>query len=816
MKKIYSFLMIICLTAIESYNSQTIPTFALKMGGTNIDQVVSSAMDEDGNLYLIGNFTGTSNLSPSGASLNYTASNIDLFITRIDKNNNWNWTRVLSSSSTVNSISAIHIVNKNKIVVGGDYGGSLYFRNNPSTAGTLMGSSAAGNDAFILEIDSLGQNQHFKTFNSNSRAEVKSITSDAAGHLFIAGDFRNSFYYETFANGGTAYNSSGQHDFFYAKLDLNYDVVQHAEFGSSYEDYANTIKLDDNGDIIITGTFAVTVDFDPGVGVSNLTANGTVDVTNSDMFVLKLTNSGDFVWAKQISGTTNIESPKSALVDDNNAIYVTGQFANTVDFDPGSGVYNLVPVSGQPNSGSAGFLLKLDVNGDFVFAKSFGGYNTHTSNVIRKDAEGNIYVAGNYSNAIFFAQSGSPFNLVSNGGSDVFACKFDENGNIIWTHSVGGSNLDLGKSLEIKPDTSLVLMGDFSTTVNFVPLATPFFNFTSLGNTDIFIQYVFQCEAPSGPASNTDVGNLEICQFEQTTLSVFANNDPNLQLVWGPAGTFTSIGNGDTIVTNSLNANLTYYAFYESLCGKSDTTFFEVIVNPAPSTSGNASFDVCLNENIVFDEFIVTNSLSVLSENNLPNGITSNYVNDTLYLIGAPTESGTFNYNIEMNSLCYVFNVGGTITVNSPTTNVSQQMGAEFPYLTVSQAGATYQWIDCNNGNAPINGANSKNFYPSSPGSYAVIVTFNGCTDQSACFQFGTTSKVEENNSIFSIYPNPTRDNITLQFKEASNFKIYAIDGKLIESMDKVQINHIVDCSKYPSGIYFIKAGNQTQKFIKE
>jgi hypothetical protein len=814
MKKFYSFLMIICLTAIESYNSQTIPTFALKMGGTNIDQLVSSAMDEDGNLYLIGNFSGTSNLSPSGASLNYTASNSDLFITRIDKNNNWNWTRVLSSSSTVNSISAIHIVNKNKIVVGGDYGGSLYFRNNPLTAGTLMGSSAAGNDAFILEIDSLGQNQHFKTFNSNSRAEVKSITSDAAGHLFIAGDFRNSFYYETFANGGTAYNSSGQHDFFYAKLDLNYDVVQHAEFGSSYEDYANTIKLDDNGDIIITGTFAVTVDFDPGVGVSNLTANGTVDVTNSDMFVLKLTNSGDFVWAKQISGTTNIESPKSALVDANNAIYVTGQFANTVDFDPGSGVYNLVPVSGQPNSGSAGFLLKLDVNGDFVFAKSFGGYNTHTSNVIRKDAEGNIYVAGNYSNAIFFAQSGSPFNLVSNGGSDVFACKFDENGSIIWTHSVGGSNLDLGKSLEIKPDTSLVLMGDFSTTVNFVPLATPFFNFTSLGNTDIFIQYVFQCEAPSGPVSNTDATNLEICAGEETSLSVITNNDPNLNLVWF-SPSFGVLVSNDTITTSVLFSNTTFYAFYESFCGNSDTTFFEVIVNPAPSTSGNASFDVCLNENVFFDEFIVTNSLSVLSENNLPNGITSNYVNDTLYLIGAPTESGVFNYVVDIQSVCYDFSVGGTITVNTPNTTVSQQMGSEFPYLTVNQAGGTYQWINCNNGNAPINGATNKDFYPSSAGSYAVIVTYNGCTAQSDCFVFGA-SYINENTVRFSISPNPTNDFLTIQFNKASNFKIYSIEGKLIDSINQIQSNHIVDCSSYPAGVYFIQAGNETLKFVKQ
>lgn len=806
--------MIICLTAFESYNSQTIPNFALKLGGTNLDQVVSSAMDEDGNLYLLGNFSGTSNLNPNGAPLLFNAANSDFFITRIDKNNNWNWTKVLYSSSAANTISTIHIVNKNRIMIGGEYGGCMYFNDNPMAAGNLLGCNAIAKEGFLLEIDSLGQNQHFKTFNSNSRAEVKSITSDAVGNLFIAGVFKNTFYYVPFSNGGQPYVANGQHDIFYAKLNTSYDVVQHAEFGSSYEDDATSINLDNNGDVLISGKFALTVDFDPSIGVANLTANGTVDVTNSDMFVLKLTNSGDFVWAKQISGTTNIESPKSALVDANNAIYVTGQFANTVDFDPGSAVYNLVPVPGQPNSGSAGFLLKLDVNGDFVFAKSFGGFNTHTSNVIRKDAEGNVYVAGNYSNAIFFAQSGSPFNLVSNGGSDVFACKFDENGTIIWTHSVGGSNLDLGKSLEIKSDTSLVLMGDFSTTVNFVPLATPFFNFTSSGNTDIFIQFIVQCEAPSGPVSNTDAANLEICAGEETSLSVITNNDPNLNLVWY-SPSFGVLGSNDTITTSVLYSNTTFYAFYESLCGNSDTTFFEVIVNPAPSLSGNSSFDVCLNENVFFDEFIITNSLLVLNESNLPNGILVNFVNDTLYFEGAPTESGVFNYVVDIQSICYDFSVGGTITVNTPNTTVSQQMGSEFPYLTVNQAGGTYQWINCNNGNAPINGATNKDFYPSSAGTYAVIVTYNGCTAQSDCFVFGA-SYINENTVQFSISPNPTNDLLTIQFNKASNFKIYSIEGKLIDSISQIQSNHIVDCSSYPAGVYFIQAGNETLKFVKQ
>ncbi len=78
------------------------------------------------------------------------------------------------------------------------------------------------------------------------------------------------------------------------------------------------------------------------------------------------------------------------------------------------------------------------------------------------------------------------------------------------------------------------------------------------------------------------------------------------------------------------------------------------------------------------------------------------------------------------------------------------------------------------------------------------------------------TASVNETTTRFSIYPNPTKDIITLKFKEASDFEIFTLDGKLVESINKVQLNHVIDCSGYPSGVYFIKAGNQTQKFIKQ
>jgi len=70
------------------------------------------------------------------------------------------------------------------------------------------------------------------------------------------------------------------------------------------------------------------------------------------------------------------------------------------------------------------------------------------------------------------------------------------------------------------------------------------------------------------------------------------------------------------------------------------------------------------------------------------------------------------------------------ITINTSVTQTGSTLAAD-------AAGATYQWIDCN-GNAPISGQTFQSFTANSPGSYAVIITQNGCSDTSACYTIGT------------------------------------------------------------------------------
>jgi hypothetical protein len=75
----------------------------------------------------------------------------------------------------------------------------------------------------------------------------------------------------------------------------------------------------------------------------------------------------------------------------------------------------------------------------------------------------------------------------------------------------------------------------------------------------------------------------------------------------------------------------------------------------------------------------------------------------------------------------------------------------------------SYQWLDCDNGLAPIVGATQQAFSPPATGNYAVAVTLNSCTDTSACTNVLVTRVGEAFARLWSVSPNPTRGDVVLR-----------------------------------------------------
>ena len=169
----------------------------------------------------------------------------------------------------------------------------------------------------------------------------------------------------------------------------NADLKWVKQIGGIGADEIQDIKLDATGYIYTTGYFSYTTDFDPGPGVFNLTA-----IEDEDVFVCKMDTAGNLIWVKQFGGL-RYQSGLSIAVDAAGNVYTGGIFFATVDFDPGAGIYELRSI-GQEDA----FVCKLNANGDFVWAISFGGSYTDRINSLAPDGNSNIIITGYFNESV--------------------------------------------------------------------------------------------------------------------------------------------------------------------------------------------------------------------------------------------------------------------------------------------------------------------------------------------------------------------------------------------------------------------------------
>ncbi len=238
---------------------------------------------------------------------------------------------------------------------------------------------------------------------------------------------------------------------------------------------SSAITADSVGNVYTTGYFSYTVDINPGVMVDNRVANGAEDI-----FITKVDANGNFLWAKNIGGAGALSQGHSISIDTAGNVYVTGFFGGTADFDPGTGVYNLIS-----NGGREIFILKLTPNGDFVWAKAIGSSNFDEGLGIKLDNNGHVYITGYFDGTVDFNPNAGICNLT--GSIDPFILKLDTVGNFIWAKSMTGLiGNDYGSSITIDDAENVYTTGGFNLTVDFDPGPSTY-NLISNGDFDIFV-----------------------------------------------------------------------------------------------------------------------------------------------------------------------------------------------------------------------------------------------------------------------------------------------------------------------------------------
>jgi hypothetical protein len=132
--------------------------------------------------------------------------------------------------------------------------------------------------------------------------------------------------------------------------------------------------------------------------------------------------------------------------------------------------------------------------------------------------------------------------------------------------------------------------------------------------------------------------------------------------------------------------------------------------------------------------------------------------------------------------------------------------------ITHNVTGQSYQWVDCNNNNAPIPGATEQSFSPPQSGNYAVIVYGNEGNAMSDCVQFTYVGITEENAANVKVYPNPFSDVITIDLKESNaQYIITDISGRRVK--EGMLNQHQLSLNELNTGTYTLQVYTSQSNF---
>ncbi|MEO8148407.1 MAG: LamG-like jellyroll fold domain-containing protein [Bacteroidia bacterium] len=249
------------------------------------------------------------------------------------------------------------------------------------------------------------------------------------------------------------------------------------------------------------------------------------------------------------------------------------------------------------------------------------------------------------------------------------------------------------------------------------------------------------------------------------------------------------------IDTSDVSLQL-YYKFNQGIAGGNNTA-----ITTLTDASGN--IDGALNN------FSMTGTASNFVDG-VPGGgstINAGICSGDSYTFGSQTLTASGVY---VDSLISVNGCDSIVTLNLVVTSVDTSVTLFTTVLHSNTNAATYTWVNCNNNYTPIPGQTSQNYVVTTGGSYAVIVSLNGCIDTSSCHNL-TFAGIEENNiaDYIHVYPNPIADYLSINFDQQvkdADIQIADVEGRIIWNTKHNNSMHLkIDVSQWAAGIYVMK-----------
>ncbi len=384
--------------------------WAKKIGGTAKDEGLSISIGPSGDIYIIGVFSDTVDFDTgTGQSIQYATGSYDIYIQKLDSNGNFLWVKTFGGAS-IDSGESLTVDDSGNVYATGFFRGIIDF--DPGVGIVNLDAVDAFGDIFILKLNSNGDYVWVKHIDGNYSEYGNSIAIDTSRNVYVTGTFSGTVDFDPSATGVES-RTSVDFDIFVLKLNALGNYVWVKQMGGSGSESGASIAVNISGDIYTTGGFSSPIiDFDPGVGTTNFSSQGW-----NDIFIQKLDSNGNFVWAKQM-GSIEDDHGNAIALDESGSVYVTGNFKDSVDFNPNVGT-DLLVSSGYQDI----FIQKLDSNGEFLWVHKIGGASSDEGHAIAVDVDKSIYVTGGFMSNVDFDPGSGFTSLSANGSYDTYVLK---------------------------------------------------------------------------------------------------------------------------------------------------------------------------------------------------------------------------------------------------------------------------------------------------------------------------------------------------------------------------------------------------------
>lgn len=611
------------------------------------------------------------------------------------------------------------------------------------------------------------------------------VATDDSG--FVLAGYSNSFIATDKSENCINFGAGFTYAYWVVKIDSLGNIVWDNTIGGWEDDRVTCMTNTNDGGFIVGGYSLSDSGYDKSEDLIGV----------RDFWVVKLDSIGSIVWENTYGGTG--DDQMYAIEPTSDGGFILGGVSDSPagydkDKNPKGGTY--------PDF----WILKIDSSGTKLWDKTIGGNRLDKLNAIVADPFGG-YLLGGYSESnASFDKSEDRHDTIPDGivFYDYWIVKVDNNGNVVWDQTIGGSSDDMVNSIINLPDHQFLLTGNSSSVNDF--------DKTGLlhGSNDYWLVKI------------DSVGNiiwdkvLGGNDYENVVCSILT--DSNIIIT---AGYSTSPIGFDKSEDNKDPMNLTADYWIVALDTGGNQIWDDVL--GCEEEERIASIISLENNDLIIAGYSESDSCNDKSENskgvyNYPdywavkmNDYTSFQIIDSAeicfndyYIL--PWDDSVFTAGIYYDTI-YGDYIDTFYTFFLVESTINDSVIEFYNYLEAFDHDADlYEWFDCNTGE--IFFTEGFEFFTPYDGMFGVIIHKNECVDTSDCYFAYSYYSIENVSEPyhFTISPNPANELISIDAPFLfSKIDIYTITGQNILSSNFGPCSHMdIDIEGFSDGVFII------------